>query len=88
MQVETVARGLEHPRALEFLPDGRILVTERPGRLRIVARDGRLSKALYGVPRVFARGQVLGSILVPFVGQYGQWVEFDALFGQFFCFIG
>ena len=57
MQVETVARGLEHPWALEFLPDGRILVTERPGRLRIVARDGRLSKALDGVPRVFARGQ-------------------------------
>jgi glucose/arabinose dehydrogenase len=57
VQVETVARGLEHPWALEFLPDGRILVTERPGRLRIVARDGRLSKALDGVPRVFARGQ-------------------------------
>ena len=57
VQVETVARGLEHPWALEFLPDGRILVTERPGRLRIVARDGRLSKALDGVPRVIARGQ-------------------------------
>jgi len=57
VQVETVAKGLEHPWALEFLPDGRILVTERPGRLRIVARDGRLSKALDGVPRVFARGQ-------------------------------
>ena len=57
VQVETVARGLEHPWALEFLTDGRILVTERPGRLRIVARDGRLSKALDGVPRVFARGQ-------------------------------
>lgn len=53
----TVARGLEHPWALEFLPDGRILVTERPGRLRIVSRDGALSSPLSGVPRVFASGQ-------------------------------
>ena len=36
--VETVASGLEHPWALAFLPDGRMLVTERPGRLRIVTR--------------------------------------------------
>jgi glucose/arabinose dehydrogenase len=57
LQAETVAKGLEHPWALEFLPDGRILVTERPGRLRIVERDGRVSKPLHGVPQVFARGQ-------------------------------
>ena len=43
---ETVAKGLEHPWALAFLPDGRILVTERPGRLRIVAKDGKLSAPL------------------------------------------
>ena len=43
VRVETVAEGLEHPWALAFLPDGRILVTERPGRLRIVAPDGKLS---------------------------------------------
>jgi glucose/arabinose dehydrogenase len=55
--VVTVARGLEHPWGLAFLPDGRMLVTERPGRLRIVTPDGRLSAALDGVPRVFARGQ-------------------------------
>ncbi len=55
--VTTVARGLEHPWGLEFLPDGRMLVTERPGRLRIVARDGKLSAPLTGVPRVYARGQ-------------------------------
>ena len=47
---ETVAKGLEHPWALAFLPDGRILVTERPGRLRIVEKDGQLSKPLGGVP--------------------------------------
>ncbi len=55
--VETVASGLEHPWGLAFLPDGRMLVSERPGRLRIVERDGRLSSAMAGVPTVAARGQ-------------------------------
>jgi glucose/arabinose dehydrogenase len=55
--VETVATGLVHPWALAFLPDGRLLVTERPGRLRIVTRDGKLSASLAGVPKVFASGQ-------------------------------
>ena len=57
VQVETVAKGLEHPWGLTFLPDGRMLVTERPGRLRSVNRDGRVSEPLGGVPTVFARGQ-------------------------------
>jgi aldose sugar dehydrogenase len=52
-----VATGLEHPWALAFLPDGRLLVTERPGRLRLVGRDGQLSQPLGGVPAVLARGQ-------------------------------
>jgi glucose/arabinose dehydrogenase len=57
VRVETVAKGLERPWALAFLPDGRILVTERPGRLRIVERDGRISKPFDNVPQVLARGQ-------------------------------
>ena len=55
--VETVAKGLDHPWALAFLADGRMLVTERPGRMRIVAKDGNLSPALAGIPKVFAAGQ-------------------------------
>ncbi|MEA2905234.1 MAG: aldose sugar dehydrogenase [Alphaproteobacteria bacterium] len=57
LTVETIAKGLENPWALAFLPDGRMLVTERPGRLRIAGKDGKLSPALAGVPPVFARGQ-------------------------------
>jgi glucose/arabinose dehydrogenase len=57
IKVETVAKGLDHPWGLVFLPDGEMLVTERPGTLRRVAKDGTVSKPLSGVPKVVAMGQ-------------------------------
>lgn len=57
VQLEIVAEGLENPWGLAFLPDGRALVTERPGRLRVLERDGKLSAPLAGVPKVDAVGQ-------------------------------
>ncbi|WP_428033079.1 PQQ-dependent sugar dehydrogenase [Ancylobacter sp.] len=57
LSVETVAGGLRSPWGLTFLPDGRMLVTERPGQLRIVSMSGTVSAPVAGVPPVFARGQ-------------------------------
>jgi glucose/arabinose dehydrogenase len=57
VKVETVAGGLEHPWAVAFLPDGRMLVTERAGRLRIVTKDGTIGAPLANVPRVYHSGQ-------------------------------
>jgi glucose/arabinose dehydrogenase len=57
LQVTTVADGLDQPWGIDFLPDGRMIVTEKPGRLRIVSRDGRVSAPIGGVPQVDFRGQ-------------------------------
>jgi aldose sugar dehydrogenase len=67
VRLVTVAEGLEHPWGMAFLPDGRMLVTERPGRLRIVAQDGTVGPALEGVPAVDAndQGGLLGIALDP-----------------------
>jgi aldose sugar dehydrogenase len=57
VKVEAVAKGLVHPWALQFLPDGRMVVTERPGRMRLIDKAGRLSAPIAGVPGVAANGQ-------------------------------
>jgi glucose/arabinose dehydrogenase len=56
-RVTTFAAGLERPWGAAFLPDGRLLVTERPGRMRLVEKDGTVSPPLGGVPEVLATGQ-------------------------------
>ncbi|MEQ8994355.1 MAG: PQQ-dependent sugar dehydrogenase, partial [Pseudomonadales bacterium] len=66
-RLTTVAEGLNLPWGLAFLPDGSLLVTERPGTLRRVAADGTVSAPLAGVPEVYFRGQggLLDVILHP-----------------------
>lgn len=71
LTIETVAKGLVHPWSLAFLPDGSMLVTERPGRMRIVTRDGNLSKPLGGVPEVHSGGQA-GLLDVALDNSYAQ----------------
>jgi aldose sugar dehydrogenase len=57
-RVVKIVEGLEHPWGLAFLPDGRMIVTERPGRLRIVGKDGKLEpRAVAGLPEIAAYGQ-------------------------------
>ena len=57
LKLETVAEGLATPWAMAFLPDGRFLVTERPGRMRIISAAGELSEPIAGLPAVRAHGQ-------------------------------
>jgi aldose sugar dehydrogenase len=57
IDTQVVATGLNHPWAIAFLPDGRMLVTERAGRLRVITREGNISAPVTGLPEVFAQGQ-------------------------------
>jgi glucose/arabinose dehydrogenase len=63
---QQVASGLDHPWAIAFLPDGRMLVTERAGRLRLITAAGDVSAPIAGLPEVDARGQ--GGLLDVAVG--------------------
>jgi len=68
LEVTQIVEGLDHPWALAFLPDRQgMLVTERPGNLRVVSADGKLSAPLDGVPKVWAKGQggLLDVVLSP-----------------------
>ncbi|PZO00929.1 MAG: glucose dehydrogenase [Alphaproteobacteria bacterium] len=66
-----VASGLTHPWGLALMPDGRWLVTEKPGRLRIITAEGQVGEPVQGLPRVDARGQggLLDVITSPGFGQ-------------------
>ena len=68
-----VADGLDRPWGLAFLPDGRMLVTEREGALRIVSAEGIVSEPVGGVPQVYARGQggLLDAVLHPRFAENG-----------------
>jgi glucose/arabinose dehydrogenase len=72
-QVQTLASGLNHPWSLAFLPDGRMLVTERAGALRILSADGKLSPPVAGLPAVYvkANGGLLDVALDPNYGKTG-----------------
>lgn len=56
VNVTTLVKNLEHPWGMAFLPDGRLLITERPGRLRIYSK-GKVSPPISGIPAVYANGQ-------------------------------
>lgn len=72
-EVKTVAEGLANPWAIAFLPDGKLLVSEKPGRLRIVGADGALSEPVAGLPAVYAKGQggLLGLAIDPAYAKNG-----------------
>jgi aldose sugar dehydrogenase len=66
LAIEAVVDGLEHPWGMAILPDGAMLVTERPGRLRVVVDGGLLPEPVAGLPQVLAEGQ--GGLLDVAVG--------------------
>ncbi len=67
LDMQTLSSGLNHPWAMQFLPDGSLLVTERAGSLRYISKTGEKSEAIQGVPAVHAQGQggLLGLVLDP-----------------------
>ena len=79
MRVETVASGLRHPWSVALLPEGGFLVSERPGQLRRIDANGKVSAPIAGVPRVFAEGQggLLDVVLDPdYAANKRIWLSF------------
>lgn len=79
LQLQVVASGLDHPWGVALLPDGRFLVTERAGRLRMVGADGSVSEPLIGTPQVYAKGQggLLDVVLDPeFASNQRIWLSY------------
>ncbi|ANF56806.1 PQQ-dependent sugar dehydrogenase [Halotalea alkalilenta] len=77
LRVTSIVEGLERPWALAFLPDGRALVSEKPGRLRLVSDAGELSAPLEGLPEVWAQRQGgLLDIAVPPDFEHDPWIYF------------
>ncbi|WP_213997124.1 PQQ-dependent sugar dehydrogenase [Arsukibacterium sp.] len=74
LQLDVVSEGLEHPWGLAFLADGKMLVTERAGRMRYVNADGSLSKPISGLPDITVAGQggLLDIVLHPQFNQNNQ----------------
>lgn len=74
--VDTKATPIEDPWSLAFLPDGRLLITERPGRLRIVEKTGAVSAPITGVPAVYGgEGGLLDVALHPNYASAGSdWI--------------
>ncbi len=57
LDMQTLSSGLNHPWAMQFLPDGSLLVTERAGYMRYISKTGEKSEAISGLPAVHAKGQ-------------------------------
>ncbi|GIZ10948.1 PQQ-dependent sugar dehydrogenase [Pseudomonas sp. NCCP-436] len=83
-RIEVLSEGLEHPWSLAFLPDGRMLVTERVGRLRILEADGRIDpEPVAGLPEIFVTGQA-GLLEVALDPDYhdNRWIYLSYSYGD------
>ena len=78
LSISIIAEGLEHPWGMAFLPDGQILVTERPGRLRLIEQGKLLEEEIDGLPSIsdYGQGGLLDVALHPNYNENG-WIYFS-----------